>query len=112
MSLDSYNENANFKHMLLKLPATLQLQFRLANTLAQAHRTFVDLNLLTMTLQQEHALDSVLNKLNSQIDNIESKTVFGQYKCSESMLEAYLQTREGRLFHRDCKARDNCNAFL
>jgi hypothetical protein len=89
MSLDAYNEHAKFKDILLQLPATLQLQFHLANTLARAHKTFVDLNLLTMTLQQERALDSVLKKLNSEIDSIESKAVSGMYMPPDSMLEAY-----------------------
>jgi hypothetical protein len=79
MSLDAYNEHANFKELLLQLPATLQLQFQLANTLSRAHKTFVDLNLITMTSKQERGLDSVLRKLNNEIDSIESKVISSKY---------------------------------
>jgi hypothetical protein len=79
MSLDVYNEQAKFKDILLLLPATLQLQFQLANTLARAHKIFVGLNLLTITPQKERYLDSVLKKLNAQIDSIESQAVPSKY---------------------------------
>jgi hypothetical protein len=89
MSLDAYNEHAKFKDIILQLPVTLQLQFHLANTIIRAHKAFVDLNLLSMTLQQERDLDSVLRKLNSQLNGIESKAVSSEYISPDSVVEAH-----------------------
>ncbi|KAF4626767.1 hypothetical protein G7Y89_g11389 [Cudoniella acicularis] len=72
MSLDTYNEQPRFKDILQQLPDTLQLQLQLVTILARAHKTFVELGLLTMTLQQKRALDFVLRMLSSQINSIES----------------------------------------
>ncbi|KAF2674678.1 hypothetical protein BT63DRAFT_419960 [Microthyrium microscopicum] len=72
MSLEAYNEQPRFKDALAELAPTLQLQFKLSSIIIRAQKAFVALNLQTMTLQDEHALDLVLERLNSQIDRIES----------------------------------------
>jgi hypothetical protein len=106
MSLDAYNEQPKFKELLDQLPATLQLQFRVANTLARAHKTFVDLNMLTMTLQQERTLDSVLKMLNNQIDSIEAKAVSGQYLSLKSIPFTHIFSRGRQPLRCHCPARD------
>jgi hypothetical protein len=112
MSLDAYNEQPNFKNVLLRLPKTLQLQFHLANTLIRAHKTFVDLDLITMTLQQERALDSILKMLHSQVDSIESGAVSGKSVSTHALLEADSFNSKRHLFYCDGAARSQCNAFL
>jgi hypothetical protein len=112
MSLNAYNEQAKFKVILLQLPASLQLQFHLANALAQAHKTFVDLNLAVMTSQQERILETILKKMNSDIDSVESRAVSGKDTSLDFMLEAYFRSSKRCLLYRDCPARNQCDAFL
>lgn len=112
MSFDTYNEQSRFKDILQQLPATLQLQLQLATILARAHKTFVELGLLTMTLQQERALDSVLRMLSSQIDSIESKAASGKYTELESAILTYVITRMGLLLHSSCSPRNQCDALF
>jgi hypothetical protein len=112
MSLDTYNEQPGFKDMLQQLPVTLQLQFQLSTILARAHKTFEELGLLTMNVQQERTLDSVLKMLSSQIDSIESNATSGKYTKLNSTILAYVITRMGLLLHSSCSPRNQCDAFF
>ena len=106
MSLDAYNEQPKFKDILQQLPAALQIQLQLATILVRAHKSFVELSWLTMTLQQERALDSTLKKLNSQIDSIELNGASGKNSKLDSTILTNVFTRMGLLLHSSCSARN------
>lgn len=77
MNFDAYHKQSKFKEIMTQLPATLQLQFKLANTLSRAHRVFIDHNLLEMTRQQERALDSVIQMFLTQLEGMENAVTSG-----------------------------------
>jgi hypothetical protein len=112
MSLDAYNEHIKFQDLLQQLPATLQLQFQLSNLITQAHKAFVDINLFTMTLQDERTLDSAIKKLNSQIDSIEWKAVSGRYAWPQSMLEINSSSKQVTPFSSQLRGRKSMQCIF
>jgi hypothetical protein len=79
MSFEPYHEHPKFKEILDSFPASLQVQFSLANIIIRAHKTFIDYNLLTMTRQQERAFDSIVRMVLTQIDAVDSTVTSGKW---------------------------------
>ncbi|KAK3080568.1 hypothetical protein LTS18_000178, partial [Coniosporium uncinatum] len=74
-SLDVYNEQEQFKSLLQKLPPSLRVQLRLNGIIERAHKALLEVGLLTMTLQQERTMDSLLRVFESEISGAEASLV-------------------------------------
>jgi len=74
-SLDVYNEQEQFKSLLQKLPPSLRVQLRLNGIIERAHKALLEVGLLTMTLQQERTMDSLLRVFESEISGAEASLI-------------------------------------
>ena len=74
VSFELYNEEIHFKRLLEKLPLTLRIQLQASNIVTRAHKTLLDLGLLSMTPQQERTMDALLKGLNLELDSLENLT--------------------------------------
>jgi transcriptional regulatory protein LEU3 len=72
VSFEIYNEQIHFKTLLEKLPVTLRIQIQISNIIARAHKTLLDLGLLSMTPQQERTMDALLKGFNTELDSLEN----------------------------------------
>ncbi|KAK9233921.1 hypothetical protein V1525DRAFT_391961 [Lipomyces kononenkoae] len=71
-SFEIYNEQTHFKALLEKLPVTLRIQIQISNIISRAHKTLLDLGLLSMTPQQERTMDALLKGFNTELDSLEN----------------------------------------
>lgn len=83
-SLDVYTEQEQFKRVLQQLSTDLQLQLRLANTMAGAQRIFVQFASPELSTQQQRTLDSVVQMLITQLDTIEHNISSGKGRVSRA----------------------------
>lgn len=72
VSFEIYNEQIHFKALLEKLPVTLRIQIQISNIINRAHKTLLDLGLLSMTPQQERTMDALLKGFNTELDGLEN----------------------------------------
>jgi transcriptional regulatory protein LEU3 len=72
VSFEIYNEQIYFKTLLEKLPVTLRIQIQISNIISRAHKTLLDLGLLSMTPQQERTMDALLKRFNTELDGLEN----------------------------------------
>ncbi|KAK9489927.1 hypothetical protein V1508DRAFT_400375 [Lipomyces doorenjongii] len=72
VSFEIYNEQIQFKALLEKLPVTLRIQIQISNIITRAHKTLLDLGLLSMTPQQERTMDALLKGFNTELDSLEN----------------------------------------
>jgi transcriptional regulatory protein LEU3 len=72
VSFEIYNEQIHFKTLLEKLPMTLRIQIQINNIISRAHKTLLDLGLLSMTPQQERTIDALLKGFNTELDSLEN----------------------------------------
>ena len=72
VSFEIYNEQIYFKALLEKLPVTLRIQIQISNIISRAHKTLLDLGLLSMTPQQERTMDALLKGFNTELDGLEN----------------------------------------
>ncbi|KAF2471500.1 uncharacterized protein BDR25DRAFT_20355 [Lindgomyces ingoldianus] len=72
VSFEIYNEQIQFKTLLEKLPVTLQIQIQISNIVTRAHKTLLDLGLLSMTTQQERTMDALLKGFITELDSLEN----------------------------------------
>ncbi|KAI9824846.1 MAG: hypothetical protein M1819_000798 [Sarea resinae] len=70
-SLEIYSEQTHFKTLLEKLPVTLRIQIESSNIISRAHRTLLDMGLLSMTPQQERTMDALLKGFNADLDSLD-----------------------------------------
>ncbi|KAF4630772.1 hypothetical protein G7Y89_g7363 [Cudoniella acicularis] len=72
VSFEIYNEQIHFETLLEKLPVTLRIQIQISNIISRAHKTLLDLGLLSMTPQQERTMDALLKGFNTELDSLEN----------------------------------------
>ncbi|KAK9259621.1 hypothetical protein V1519DRAFT_250325 [Lipomyces tetrasporus] len=72
VSFEIYSEQIHFKTLLEKLPVTLRIQIQISNIITRAHKTLLDLGLLSMTPQQERTMDALLKGFNTELDSLEN----------------------------------------
>ncbi|OCK75277.1 hypothetical protein K432DRAFT_386307 [Lepidopterella palustris CBS 459.81] len=72
VSFEVYNEQIHFKPLLEKLPVALRIQIQISNIITRAHKTLLDLGLLSMTPQQERTMDALLKGFNTELDSLEN----------------------------------------
>jgi hypothetical protein len=53
---------------LEKLAVTLRIQIQISNIISRAHKTLLDLGLLSMTLQQERTMDAFSKGFNTELE--------------------------------------------
>jgi transcriptional regulatory protein LEU3 len=66
------NEQIQLKSLLDKLPVTLRVQIQIGDIITRAHKSLLDLGLLSMTPQQERTMDALLKGFNSELDILEN----------------------------------------
>lgn len=72
VSFELYNENLLLQNLLEKLPLTLRIQFQISNIITRAHKSLLDLGLLSMTTQQERTMDGLLKGFSTELDSLEN----------------------------------------
>ena len=72
VSFETFNEQIHFKSLLEKLPVTLRIQIQISNIITRAHKTLLDLGLVSMTPQQERTMDALLKGFSTELDSLES----------------------------------------
>ena len=72
VSFEIYNEQIEFKALLEKLPISLRIQIQISNIISRAHKTLLDLGLLSMTPQQERTMDALLKGFSTEFDSLEN----------------------------------------
>lgn len=75
MSFEIYNEQPQFKALLEQLPSSLRTQLQISKIITRVHKALLDLGLLSMTAQQERAMDALLKSSSAEFDALESASI-------------------------------------
>jgi transcriptional regulatory protein LEU3 len=98
VSFEIYNEQIHFKTLLEKLPVTLRIQIRISNIITRAHKTLLDLGLLSMTPQQERTMDALLKGFNTELDSLENLASSSRDQVQEAIPYADFRSVWDRLY--------------
>jgi transcriptional regulatory protein LEU3 len=77
VAFDICNEQNQLKSLLERLPETLKTQMKASIIITRAHKSLLDLGLISMTAQQERTMDALLKGFNTELDNLDGPNSSG-----------------------------------